>query len=115
MGRIPHGPLSMVREWEVPGYSAGPSSCLVGAKGVERASVWSAPLAYVAGLAGAVFVCAMRGGSHGAKGGMFAFVPTFALRGTSSIKSVGAEDHHEMVKMLPSLEVVPRGFLKCDR
>jgi hypothetical protein len=38
---------------------------------------------------------------------MFAFAPTFALRGASSTKSVGAEDHREMVKTLPSLEVVP--------
>jgi hypothetical protein len=83
--------------------------------GVERASVWSAPLAYPTGLAGAVFVCAMRGGSRGAKGGMFAFVPTFALRVTSLTKSAGAEDHRKMVKTFPSLEVVLRGFLKCDR
>jgi hypothetical protein len=105
----------VVREREVLGSSAGPSSCLVGAKGVERASVWSMPLAYPVGLVGVVFICVMRGASHGAKGGVFAFVLTFALRGTSSTKSAGAEDHREMVKTLPSLEVVPRGFLKCDR
>jgi hypothetical protein len=29
---------------------------------------------------------------HRAKGGVFAFAPTFALRGTSSTKSSGAED-----------------------
>jgi hypothetical protein len=58
----------------------------------------------------AVFVCAMRGGSRRAKGGVFAFVPTFALRGTSSTKSAGAEDRREMVKTLPSLEVVSRVF-----
>jgi hypothetical protein len=29
---------------------------------------------------------------HRAKGGIFAFAPTFALRGTSSTKSFGAED-----------------------
>jgi hypothetical protein len=29
---------------------------------------------------------------HRAKGGVFAFAPTFALRGTSSTKSPGAED-----------------------
>jgi hypothetical protein len=76
VGRTVHGPPSVVREWEVQGSSAGPSSCLVGAKGVKQASVRSAPLAYPAGLAGAVFVCAMRGESRRAKGGVFAFVPT---------------------------------------
>jgi hypothetical protein len=45
---------------------------------------------------------------------VFAFVPTFALQGTSSTKSAGVKDHREMVKTLPSLEVVPQGFLKCD-
>jgi hypothetical protein len=45
---------------------------------------------------------------------VFAFAPTFALRGASSTKSAGVEDYREMVKTLPSLEMVPRGFLKCD-
>jgi hypothetical protein len=36
--------------------SAGPSSRLAGAKGVEQASVWAAPLACPAGPADAVFV-----------------------------------------------------------
>jgi hypothetical protein len=61
------------------------------------------------------FACARRERSRRANGGVFAFAPTFALRGTSLTKSAGAEDHREMVKTLPSLEVVPRGFLKCDR
>jgi hypothetical protein len=76
VGRTVYGPLSVVREWEVQWSSVGPSSCLVGAKGVEQASVWYAPLACPAGLADAVFVCARRGGSRQAKGGVFAFVPT---------------------------------------
>jgi hypothetical protein len=46
---------------------------------------------------------------------MFTFAPTFALRGASSTKSAGAEDHREMVKALSSLEVVLQRFLKCDR
>jgi hypothetical protein len=45
-------------------------------------------------------------------GGMFAFTPTFALRGASSTKSAGAEDCREMVRTLPSLEMVPRGFFE---
>jgi hypothetical protein len=55
-----------------------------------------------------------RGRCRRAKGSVFAFAPTFSLRGTSSTKSAGAEDYREMVKTLPSLKVVPRGFLKCD-
>jgi hypothetical protein len=47
-------------------------------------------------------------------GGVFTFAPTFALREASSTKSAGAEDYRVMVKTLPSLEMVPRGFLKCD-
>jgi hypothetical protein len=39
-----------------------------------------------------------------------AFTPTFSLRGASSTKSAGAEDCCEMVKTLPSLEMVLRGF-----
>jgi hypothetical protein len=47
--------------------------------------------------------------------GRYAFAPTFALRGTSSTKSASAKVCRKMAKMLPSLEVVPRCFLKCDR
>jgi hypothetical protein len=46
------------------------------------------------------------------EGDVFAFVPTFALRGTSSTISVGVEDCREMVKTLPSLEMVPRVFFE---
>jgi hypothetical protein len=56
-----------------------------------------------------------QGRCRRAKGGMFAFTTTFSLRGASSTKSAGAKDYREIVKTLPSLEVVPRGFLKCDR
>jgi hypothetical protein len=49
------------------------------------------------------------------EGDVFAFVLTFVLRGASSTKSAGAEDCRKMVKTLSSLEMVPRGFLKCDR
>jgi hypothetical protein len=71
--------------------SAGPLSRFVGAKAVEQASISSAPLVCLAGPTDTVFVCAKRGGSHRAKGGVFAFVPIFALRGTSSTKSAGAK------------------------
>jgi hypothetical protein len=47
--------------------------------------------------------------------GVVAFALTFALRGASSTKSAGVKDCREMMKTLPSLEMVSRGFLKCDR
>ena len=114
VGRTIHGPLPVLRKREVLWSSVGPSSRLARAKGAEQASVWSAPLVCPAGPADGVFVRAERGRSRRAKGGMFTFAPTFALRGTSSTKSAGADGHREMVKTLPSLEVVPWGFLKCD-
>jgi hypothetical protein len=91
---------------------AGPSSCLAGAKGVGQASVWTVSLVCPAGPADAVFIRAAQGRSRRTKGGVFAFAPTFALRGASSTKSAGAEDHREMVKTLPSLEVVSRFFFE---
>jgi hypothetical protein len=90
---------------------AGPSTCLAGAKGAEQASVWTTSLVCSADPADAVFVRAARSRCRRAKGGVFAVAPTFALRGASSTKSPSAEDHREMVKTLPSLEVIPRGFL----
>jgi hypothetical protein len=61
----------------------GPSSRLVRAKGVEQASVWSAPSVCPAGPVDAVFIRTVRGRSHRAKGGMFAFVPTWCSIGWS--------------------------------
>jgi hypothetical protein len=43
-------------------------------------------------------------------GGVFIFAPIFAIRGASLTKSTGVEDYREMVKTLPSLEMVPRVF-----
>jgi hypothetical protein len=91
---------------------AGPSSCLAGAKGAGQASVWTVSLVCPVGPADAVFVRAAQGRSRRAKGGVFAFALTFALRGASSTKSAGAEDHREMVKTLPSLKVVLRVFFE---
>ena len=93
---------------------AGPSSCLAGAKGAEQASVWTTSLVCPVGPTDAVFLRAARSRCRRAKGGVFVFAPTFALRGASSTKLAGVEDHREMVKTLPSLEVVSRFFLKCD-
>jgi hypothetical protein len=55
---------------------AGPSSCLVGAKGAEQASIWTVSLVCPAGPTDAVFVRAARGRCRRAKGGVFAFAPT---------------------------------------
>ena len=63
VGRTVYGPLPVLREWEVLWSSAGPS-CLIGAKGVEHASVWSVPLVCPAGPVDAVFFRAARSKSR---------------------------------------------------
>jgi hypothetical protein len=45
-----------------------------------------------------------------AKGGVFAFAPTFALRGTSSTKSSGAEDVARWRRRCPRLKWFRGGF-----
>ena len=90
----------------------GPSSCLARAKGAEQASVWTTSLVCPAGPADAVFVRAARSRCRRAKGGVFTFAPPFALQGASSTKSAGAVDCREMVKTLPSLEMVPWGVFE---
>jgi hypothetical protein len=45
-----------------------------------------------------------------AKGGVFAFAPTFALRGTSSTKSSGAEDVARWRRRCPRSKWVRGGF-----
>jgi hypothetical protein len=47
---------------------------------------------------------------HRAKGGVFAFAPTFALRGTSSTKSSGAEDVARWWRRCPRSKWFHRGF-----
>jgi hypothetical protein len=49
-----------------------------------------------------------------ARGGAFAFAPTFALRGTSSTKSPGAEDFARWRRRCPRSKWFRGGFL-CDR
>jgi hypothetical protein len=48
---------------------------------------------------------------HRAKGGVFAFVPTFALRGTSSTKSSGAEGVARWWRRCPRSKWFRGGFL----
>jgi hypothetical protein len=60
-------------------------------------------------------ICGTLMWESSSEGGVFAFAPAFALQGTSSTKLGGAEDCCGMVMTLPSLELVPRGLLKCDR
>ena len=85
-------------------------------EGGDRAFAWATSATRLVELAGTTFdpwnvdvEIFERGG------GVFAFAPTFTPRGASSTKSAGAVDCREMVKTLPSLEMVPWGFLKCDR
>jgi hypothetical protein len=47
---------------------------------------------------------------HRAKGGVFAFAPTFALRGTSSTKSSGAEDVARWWRRCPRSKWFHGGF-----
>jgi hypothetical protein len=47
---------------------------------------------------------------HRAKGGVFAFAPTFALRGTSSTKSSGAEDVTRWLRRCPRSKWFRGGF-----
>jgi hypothetical protein len=47
---------------------------------------------------------------HRAKGGVFAFAPTFALRGTSSTKSPGAEDVARWRRRCPRSKWFRGGF-----
>jgi hypothetical protein len=47
---------------------------------------------------------------HQAKGGVFAFAPTFALRGTSSTKSSGAEDVARWRRRCPRSKWFREGF-----
>lgn len=71
----------------------------VKAKGVETVSVWSVPLVCPAGPTDAVFVGARRGGSHQAKGGVFAFVPTITqIKTNNKLKLITS----------PTLPLAPR-------
>jgi hypothetical protein len=115
MGRITHGPPPVVREREVRSLWQGLRLVTRERRGSSGPPYGWRPRPVLAGSVGPAFVCARQGRSRGAKGGMFAFAPTFSLRGTSLTNSAGVEDRRKMVKALPSLEVVPRGFLKCDR
>jgi hypothetical protein len=84
-------------------------------EGSTRAFAWMMPAARLAEPADAAFdLWTVDVESCERRGGVFAFAPTFALRRASSTKSADAEDYRKMVKTLPSLEMVPRGFLKCD-
>jgi hypothetical protein len=77
MGRITRGPPCWTRPWD--GMTS--SQAFVRRRVGRRVS-----------LPVILFSLVQRGWRrHRAKGGVFAFAPTFALRGTSSTKSSGAE------------------------
>jgi hypothetical protein len=90
MGRIPHGPPVVVTTWETCRLR---QSLLL--RPVHEGNHAGLRLVDAFGMFGRIVdvtICTMGRRSHRAKGSMFAFAPTFALRGTSSTKSVGAED-----------------------
>jgi hypothetical protein len=88
MGRITHGPPLVVRAQEVRLRLATRER-----RGSHRPPSGRRPRLVLVCYMDVAFVCAMRGRSRRAKGSVFTFAPTFALRGTSSTKSAGAEDH----------------------
>jgi hypothetical protein len=110
MGRIAHGPPLVVREREVRRLRQGLRLVSCERRGSNRPPSDWRPRPVLAGSVDSAFVCTRRGRSRRAKGGVFAFAPTFALRGTSSTKSAGAEHHRKMVKTLPRSKWSRGGF-----
>jgi hypothetical protein len=92
MGRITHGPPPVVREREVRRRRQGLLLATREQRGSHRPPPDRRPQLVLVCSVDLAFVCIRRGRSRRAKGGMFAFAPTFALQGTSSTKSAGAED-----------------------
>ena len=114
MGRVTYGPPPVVRERVVRRRRQGLRLATRERRVSHKPPSGRRPRLVLVCSVDVAFVCVMRGRSRRAKGSVFAFTPIFALRGTNSTKSAGAEDYRVMVKTLPSLEMVPRGFLKCD-
>jgi hypothetical protein len=93
MGRIPHGPLLAVTTREARRLRQGLRLATRERRGPHRSPCSRRLRLVLTCSVNVAFICAMRRRSRRAKGSVFAFAPTFALRGTSSTKSVGAEDH----------------------
>jgi hypothetical protein len=92
MGRIPHGPLLAVTPWEARRLWQGLRLATREQRGPHRSTSSRCLWLVLTCSVNVAFVCTMRRRSHRAKGSMFAFAPTFSLRGASSTKSAGAED-----------------------
>jgi hypothetical protein len=91
MGRFPHGPPRAVMMWETRRLRQSLHLATRPRRGPCR-STSGRCFRLVRARSVDVTICAMGRRSHRAKGSVFAFAPTFALRGTSSTKSAGAED-----------------------
>jgi hypothetical protein len=122
MGRIAHGPLIALRETKPCGLCGLGHPVLevvdglrlrLSSEGGAWAFAWTTSAARPAEPAGVAFGLWNVDVEFDERGGgVFAFAPTFALRGASSTKSAGVEDCHEIVKTLPSLEMIPQGFFE---
>jgi hypothetical protein len=95
MGRITRGPLS----WTRPHGGMTPSQAFVWCRIKRRVSL------PVLSPSDQLLQRRLR-----AKGGVFAFAPTFALRGTSSTKSPGAEDVARWRRRCPRSKWFRGGF-----
>jgi hypothetical protein len=95
MGRITRGPLS----WTRPHCGMTPSQAFVWCRIERRVSL---PILSLSDQR-------LQRRSR-AKGGVFAFAPTFALRGTSSTKSPGAEDVARWRRRCPRSKWFRGGF-----
>jgi hypothetical protein len=93
MGRIPHWPPRAVMTWETRRLRQSLRRATRPRRGPRR-SPSSRRLRPAFRRVVDVTICAMGRRSHRAKGTVFAFAPTFALRGASSTKSAGVEDCH---------------------
>jgi hypothetical protein len=92
MGRIPHGPLLAVMTREARRLRQGLCLATRERRGPHRSPSGRRLRLVLTCSVNVAFVCAMRRRSRRAKGSVFAFTPIFALRGTNSTKSAGAED-----------------------
>jgi hypothetical protein len=110
MGRIPRGPPEVVTTWEIRRLRQSLRLATRPRRG-QRRSPSGRCLRLVRARSVDVTICAVGKQSHTrAKGSVFAFAPTFALRGTSSTKSAGAEDATRWWRRYPRLKWSHMGF-----
>jgi hypothetical protein len=79
MGRVTHGPFPVVRAREVRSHRQGLCLATRERRGSHRPPSGRRPRLVLVCSVDVAFVCAMRGRSRRAKGGVFAFAPTTFL------------------------------------